>query len=380
MSRKLFALTNLLLVLLILALLVSQQKYPNSVSFRDMSLKISSKKNASSTSMTYHHSPGNDSTARLEEPSPKPSPALSPKTLSSEVLHGIEKLAFFVGYARSGHSIVGTLMDAHPHVVISNEFGFFKKFSLLNRASDEQWTANFYNLLYSHSKSDAVRGLRVSKAKGYVLKVDGMWQGKFDRYIKVIGDKDGPATLNSYIDNRESFLKNYEKLKSNVDIPLRIIHVVRNPFDIISTIIIWKYRSGSFREVKKQFIAPQTGRTTKKDLHKFNNSKTVDTYTKRVFEKIDAAQKLINEVFGRENVLDVHNRDLVSDPRGTVSRLFEFLEVEVTEHYLDACEGKVFKSVSRSRNTVVWTPEQVEEVERRMKEYHMLRGYSFTSD
>ena len=59
-----------------------------------------------------------------------------------------------------------------------------------------------------------------------------------------------------------------------------------------------------------------------------------------------------------------------------MSSIFDFLEVDTTEHYLDACAGKVFKSESRSRNMVVWTPEQIEMVERRMKKYESLSRYS----
>ena len=84
-------------------------------------------------------------------------------------------------------------------------------------------------------------------------------------------------------------------------------------------------------------------------------------------------------MLGKENVLDVHNCDLVDDPRGTMSRIFDFLEVDTTEHYLDVCAEKVFKSESRSRNVVAWTPEQIEMVERRMKEYEMMNRYNFTS-
>ena len=82
--------------------------------------------------------------------------------------------------------------------------------------------------------------------------------------------------------------------------------------------------------------------------------------------------KLI-EIFGRENVLDVHNCDLVADPRGSLSKIFEFLGERV-------CAEKVFKSVARSRNMVVWTPAQIEEVEARMKGYEVLDRYSFVSD
>ena len=70
---------------------------------------------------------------------------------------------------------------------------------------------------------------------------------------------------------------------------------------------------------------------------------------------------------------------LVNDPRGSMSRIFDFLEVDTTEHYLDMCAEKVFKSESRSRNVVAWTPEQREMVERRMKGYEMLNRYNFTS-
>ena len=78
--------------------------------------------------------------------------------------------------------------------------------------------------------------------------------------------------------------------------------------------------------------------------------------------------------------LDVHNIDLVADPRGTMSQIFDFLGVEASEHYLDVCEQKVFKSVSRSRNMVAWTPEQIHRVEERIKKHKIFNRYSFDSD
>ena len=57
----------------------------------------------------------------------------------------------------------------------------------------------------------------------------------------------------------------------------------------------------------------------------------------------------MDSLFGEENVLEVHNCDLVDDPRRTMSRIFDFLGVDTREHYLDVC-AEVFKSVSRSRN------------------------------
>ena len=99
-----------------------------------------------------------------------------------------------------------------------------------------------------------------------------------------------------------------------------------------------------------------------------------------MFKNFQAVTEVINEIFGRENVLDIHNCDLVADPRGTLTKIFDFLEVNTTEHYLDVCAEKVFKSVSRTRNFIEWPPELREMVETKMKEYEMLNRYSFTSD
>lgn len=301
------------------------------------------------------------------------------RSLSPGIIHRIKKLVFFVGYPRSGHSIIGTLMDAHPHVVISNEFNLFMRFPELDKASNSTWRDHLYNVLYARSRQDA-RASRADEKKGYNLKVDGLWQGKFSGYIEVIGDKSGDITTRAYLHNRTEFLRNYKKLKSEVSIPLRIIHTVRNPFDMISTtVVITKENRTKFREMKQAFESTSADLGNASTVHKYEDSAVVRGNGRVFFRRIDTVMKLI-EIFGRENVLDVHNCDLVADPRGTMARIFQFLDVNAAGHYLDTCAKKVFKSVSRSRNMVDWTSEQIEEVERRMKDYDVLRRYSFTSD
>ena len=38
-----------------------------------------------------------------------------------DVFESVEKYCMFVGYPRSGHSLVGSLLDAHPNMIIANE-------------------------------------------------------------------------------------------------------------------------------------------------------------------------------------------------------------------------------------------------------------------
>ena len=67
--------------------------------------------------------------------------------LTKEVIDGIEKFVLFIGYPRSGHSIVGSLMDAHPHVVIANEFLLLKYWKYF---SDRQKDSGEANPFYKH--------------------------------------------------------------------------------------------------------------------------------------------------------------------------------------------------------------------------------------
>ena len=90
---------------------------------------------------------------------------------------------------------------------------------------------------------------------------------------------------------------------------------------------------------------------------------------KLFFNHVRAAVDSIYSLFGKENVLEVHNCDLVNNPRGTLSRIFQFLDVEASDHYLDVCVAKVFQSVFQSRDTVEWKPKFREIVQARMMMY-----------
>ena len=290
-------------------------------------------------------------------------------TLPSQVIAGVKKFVFFVGYSRSGHSIVGTLMDAHPHVIIPHEFMLFQNFRSLNRVPDSLWRDNLYNRLYKKSAVSADK-IRANPIKGYTLGVTGLSQGTYDRYVEVIGDKSGSMTTSEYISSKRNFISNYEKLKRMVSVPVCVIHVVRNPFDMIATgVIINEKGNEGFGLMKKE------SETTKIPIPDAKFYK----YTDYKFEQFGAVTEMIENVFGRENVLELHNCDLVADPRGTLTKIFDFLEVNTTEHYLDVCAEKVFKSVSRSRDLMEWTPEQRETVEQKMKKYEMFNRYNFTS-
>ena len=294
-----------------------------------------------------------------------------PDNLSSSIIAGIKKFVIFAGYPRSGHSIIGSLMDAHPHVIIAHEYFLFSQFPELNKASDS-WKGNLLNTLYRKSKRNGIRAL---SRKGYTLEVEGLWQGGFDEYIEVIGDKSGGTTTIEYLKNKHKFLENYTKLKQELSMPIHVIHAIRNPFDMLSTALCYNSMSErQYGDLKHSAsftltAAPPKIKASDRVFHKvFRN----------YFNEFNGVTKL-KKVFGRENVLDVHNCDLVDNPKETISRIFKFLDVDVSNEFLNMCARKVFKSTSRSRDLVEWSQEHRKRVESEIRKYPFFARYSFTS-
>lgn len=271
--------------------------------------------------------------------------------MSPGVINGIKKFVFFVGYPGSGHGIIGTLLDAHPRVVVLRRSGLLSHFSKLGKPFLPSLGEELYSVLYSKSK---------------------VWRKKFNGYIKVIGDRNGDVIMPSYLMDERKVLKHYEELKASLSIPIHIIHTVRNPFDLISAEVV---RNLSRLHDTERFT-PSGGASSVE-----NSSRTgiVDRGIDDFFKKTDAAMRLIG-ILGKENMLDVHLCDLVDNPRGTLSEICNFLTVDTTELYLDTCAEKVYQSVSQSRKMVGWTAEQIEEVERRMKDYGVFDRYNFFGD
>ena len=56
----------------------------------------------------------------------------------------------------------------------------------------------------------------------------------------------------------------------------------------------------------------------------------------------------------------------------TLGKMFEFLEVDASEHYLEVCADKVYKSTSWTRELMFWPPSIKHMVEEKMKRYEFL--------
>lgn len=107
--------------------------------------------------------------------------------LDPKLVNDVETMLLFIGYPRSGHTLIGSLLDAHPNMVIANEYNILGKWK--NFTSEHRTKQYLFEKLYTNSFLEAIEGDRSSarcipKTK-YRYLIPNQWQGKFDKKIKV---------------------------------------------------------------------------------------------------------------------------------------------------------------------------------------------------
>ena len=252
-----------------------------------------------------------------------------------EVFDSIERYCMFIGNPRSGHSLVGSLLDAHPEAVISHELDALR-YVHAGFTRDQ-----LYALILEKQRADAEAG-RWSGVYQYA--VPDQWQGRYSK-LRVIGDKKGGRSTRRMLDNPRLL----PKLRSLTGIPVRFVHIVRNPFDNITTM-----------------------HGKKKD-----RSTLADTLA-AYFRQCEGVEQTRRETADGE-MLELRHEDLLVDTPAFLRTVCSFVGLEATDDYIASCASILFESPNRSREKGAWTPELIAEVERRMQAFSFLSSYSFES-
>jgi hypothetical protein len=243
----------------------------------------------------------------------------------------VQTYCMFIGYPRSGHSLVGSLLDAHPDMVIAHEMdalGFVQSGFHRNQV---------YALLLNNAQEIAAKG-RIQT--GYSYRIPDQWQGRF-RSLQVIGDKRGRGSM-VRLQRRPDLLV---KLQRVVRDPVRFVHVMRNPYDNISTM------------------------SKRRDW-------TLEQATDIYFSLVDTVASIKRKV-GTGHVIDVRHEAVIADAKGSLKELCGFLGVTPTDDYLEDCSAIVYANPHQSRHEAPWTPELKRQVQQRIDRVAFLEGYGW---
>ena len=130
-----------------------------------------------------------------------------------------------------------------------------------------------------------------------------------------------------------------------MEVPVRLVHVVRNPFDNIATMSV-----------------------------RFHVD--LDEAAERYFALARAAADIRSRT-GEGEWLDVRHEDLIADPAPWHARLCELVGLDADEGYVRDCAGIIYRRPHQSRYEQPWTPELVERVEQRMAGLPFFEGYRY---
>ncbi len=255
-----------------------------------------------------------------------------------ESFRDLQGFVFFLGYPRSGHSLLGSVLDAHPEAVVAHEQDILRY--LQYGFGRERLLA----LLMRNSFRTAEKGRQWS---GYDYQLPGQYQGDFQR-LTLIGDKKGANSTRRLA--RDPGL--LDQLDAALGVPIHIVHVVRDPMDNISRMAL--------RHCEKRDRQP--------------NADDLRRCMEHYFFLADTVQKQRSEGWG-DRFIDLRLEDLIADPRETLTPLLERLSLTPDEAHLKAAAALLFDSPKRPSKEVKWPRELMRELVKRVEGYPFLRGY-----
>jgi hypothetical protein len=244
----------------------------------------------------------------------------------------IERYVMFIGQPRSGTSLIGSLLNAHPDIWIAQELNALRYVARGYRRNQLYW------LLQMRDREFDAHGRQWT---GYDYTIPGQWQGRC-RKLRVIGDK--KAGLSSELLRRRPQL--LARLQKLVEVPIQIFHVVRNPFNVITTI------------------------------HRKRHRTPLELAVSMYFERCETNWALMQD--SRLQVMSKRLEDIIAHPRPHLTEMCERLDVQLTAEYLDACQEKLFDKPRESQTAIAWPTHLIDSVYMQMAKYPFLDDYQFS--
>jgi len=246
-------------------------------------------------------------------------------------LRSLRYYGLFIGYPRTGHTLLASLLDAHPRMAFANGLDaaryFVAGFSVRETAVLSIWNARRFTL----------RGRR---STGYNYAVPGDWHDCRDR-LEVVGDKSGDLLSARLVRDPHAMARILDKLGDMG----RFVSVLRNPYDTITTMAT---RAGSgLREATDEFLA------------------------------LCEANARARSQVPAEAWLDVHHETLVAQARETLRAVVEFFGQSADAAYLDACTQLIFPQPRRTRDQREWTDAMKDYVSGNLEPYPEFSGYAY---
>lgn len=241
----------------------------------------------------------------------------------------LQRFVLFIGYSRSGHSLVAALLDAHPNVVVSHELHAVKHLKAGSAFSDVARAIQLNSYYFNHFG----RGYT-----GYDYQVPGQHQGHCTE-LKVLGDKKANGTCRALL--KDPDLVGW--LERTVPVPVTFVHVIRNPWDNIAS------------------RARRTGLSLDGAADGYlRNAMAIQTLRRR----------------HPTQVIDIYLDELSEAPVEVLRGMLDRLGIGADEQYLADCAAIVFQSPRQTRREFDWPPALRARIAQGLRQVDHLRRFA----
>jgi len=238
-------------------------------------------------------------------------------------------LVIFLGNPRSGTTLIRSILDAHPDIVISNEVNILR---LLLKGYD--WDSVVNNVILN------ARDFRRNPIwNDYNYIIDYHISDKREANPKIIGDKKAGQTTQTILDNPQII----QELIAWAPIPVKVIHCYRDPLDVIATKVI-------------------------------NNKKDILWNIFKYFEYEQCVLKTVS-LIGHENYHAVCHEEFIEQPTRKISALLNFLSITESKDYSEACKKVVSKRPIKSRHKIIYSDKELKSIRTSSLLFDHLKNY-----
>jgi len=255
----------------------------------------------------------------------------------------IEKFIMFCCVASSGHTVIAGILDAHPNIQIGEEQRSLTKFA----GGHKERFKNREEILRACIEDSTNRVKGTKSYRRQICNIEGQYQGTFKDKLTIVGDKTGWDIPGYWLKNNCDCapLKNFIK---EMTIPIKVIHVTRNPFDIVAGRTASPNRSNDVAENVRYFCS-------------FAGAMDYNLYESGIFD--------INEDIHRMRI-----EDLIREPDIRIYELCHFLEVDATDNYIESCKKVLLKEPNKHTHRIDWKG-QASVLQDCIDKYWWLKGY-----
>ena len=268
----------------------------------------------------------------------------------------------FAGFPRSGHSIVGSVLDAHANAMVAHELDAM---GLIEARAGAQ---EVFALIRQNTTAFQQHGRTWN---GHSYAVPG-GQGGNAEEAHVLGDKKGDWAVRrtmadpSLLDTFAGRFGRYRRVW---------ILVTRNPFDNVATLSMRKGRT-----YDRLRIQSESQEAFEKRLREQQGKKVADTVRTDMLDdyaELCRGIAAIRQRVAAEDFLHIRHEDLIARPKAEIARLLAFLDLADADGLAAHAALIVADTPNRTRFQVTWPDDTRARVDTLIQQHDFLSGYTF---